>query len=240
MTRPPRSAIRLNAVSKRFGPTWALREVSLEVDRGETVALVGPNGAGKTTLIKIMATLYAPSSGSGEILGRPLAGGAEGIRREIALLTGRDHLYGELTGRENLVFALRMSGRAGDGEAVERALVQVGLPQAADRRVRTYSSGMRKRLALGRLLLQEGEVMLLDEPYAGLDRDGIALVDRIVAEMGSAGRTVVLATHQPGRAVREADRSLLLRGGLLEELPAGTDPLEAVAGARGREQARTS
>jgi heme ABC exporter ATP-binding subunit CcmA len=213
--------------------------VSLDVNRGETVALVGPNGAGKTTLIKIMATLYAPSSGSGEILGRPLAGGAEGIRREIALLTGRDHLYGELTGRENLIFALRMSGRAGGETSAERALDRVGLSEAAGRRVRTYSSGMRKRLALARLLLQEGEVVLLDEPYAGLDRDGIALVDRIVAEMASAGRTVVLTTHQPGRAVREADRAILLRRGLLHELPPGTDPLEAVAGERAREEPAT-
>lgn len=232
-----RPAIRLRSVSKRFGRTWALRDATLDVERGGSVAMVGPNGAGKTTLLKILAGLYAPSTGHGEVLGLPLAGGSEEIRRRVALLAGQDFLYDELTGRENLVFSLRMSGRPADEAAVGESLGRVGLSRGADRRVRTYSTGMRKRLALGRLLLQQGELVLLDEPYAGLDREGVALVDRVVAEHRSTGKTVILATHQPGESVRDADRSVLVRHGRLSELPPGDDPLEAVAAVDGESAA---
>lgn len=229
MNPRPRSAVRLRSISKRFGHTWALRNVTLDLERGEVLAMVGPNGAGKTTLLKILATLYGPSAGFGEVLDLSLDRASEEIRRRIALLAGQDFLYDELTGRENLSFSVRMAGRAPDALRIEEALDRVGLAAAADRRVRTYSTGMRKRLALGRLLLQDGDLLLLDEPYAGLDRGGVGLVDRIVAEQRGAGRTVILASHQSGRALREADRAVLLDRGRIHELPRDLDPMEAVS-----------
>lgn len=227
-----RAALRLRGLSKRFGYTWALRGVTLDLEQGETLAMVGPNGAGKTTLLKILAALYTPTSGFGEILGHPLGPGAEGIRRRTGLLADKDYLYDQLTGRENLKFAVRMAGRSLPPVRLDDVLGRVGLEEAAGRRVRTYSTGMRKRLSLGRLLLQDGDLILLDEPYAGLDREGVALVDRMVSEWHDAGRTVILASHQPEEAVRTADRTVLMRRGHLGELPAGSDspPTDSRAG----------
>lgn len=215
------TALRLRGVGKRFGYAWALRDVDLELPRGATMTLRGPNGAGKTTLLKILAGLYRPSAGEGEVLGAALGEDDGPIRRRTVLLPAQDSAYDELTAVENLRFAALMSG-SGTGEAEWRELLRrVGLERAADDPVRTYSTGMRKRLELARVLLRPADLLLLDEPYGGLDREGAAFVDRVVEEVRGDGRSVVLATHRGGDAARRADRVAHLRDGRVERVTEG-------------------
>lgn len=210
-------ALRLRGVGKRFGYRWALRDVSLELGRGSVLTLRGPNGAGKTTLLKILAGLYRPSAGGGEVLGAPLGGDTGPVRQRTVLLPATDFLYEDLTGTENLRFASLMAGDGGGPDRWRSALERAGLVRAADDPVRSYSSGMRKRLSLARVLLRPAGLVLLDEPYGGLDREGARFVDRVVEEIRDGGRSAVLATHRGGEAARRADRVAYLRAGRVEE-----------------------
>lgn len=224
-------AVRLEGVSRRFGRTWALRSVDLTVRRGELLAVMGPNGAGKTTLLKLLATLLEPSAGRMRVLGHDPADESRAVRRSVGLLAGEDYLYDDLTGRENLRFAALMSGRRDWEGPADDALERTGLSRFADRRVGAFSSGMRKRLAVARLLLRPLELVLLDEPYASLDARGMELVDELVEEMRADGRTVLVASHRWGRSLREADRVAVLEEGRLarvgppgEHAPPGAPP----------------
>ncbi len=210
---PEEPAVRLEGVSKRFGRTWALRSLDLELASGALLALVGPNGAGKSTLLKILATLVKPTAGKVRVLGHAPDGGSRPIRERVGFLSARGYLYDELTARENLRFAALMSGITEWRGPAAEALERVGLARAADLRVGGYSSGMRKRLALARLLLRPVELALLDEPYASLDAEGVELVDELVEEMGAEGRTLILASHQWGRTLEAADRVVVLEDG---------------------------
>lgn len=228
-------AVRLEKISKRLGWTWALREIELEVERGSSIVLIGPNGAGKTTLLRLVATLLKPSAGTGEVLGSSLQGDPDTIRRRTGLLSARGHLYGDLNALENLRFAAWMSGVSVDDASVRAALAKVGLDHVSEQRAREYSSGMQKRLAFATLLMRRLDLVLLDEPYASLDADGIRMVDEFVDEWRSGGGTVLLATHRRGLAVRKADRVAVLQAGRLqrycrpEELePADLDPQPAL------------
>ncbi|MFQ5889121.1 MAG: ABC transporter ATP-binding protein [Gemmatimonadota bacterium] len=218
MSGASRPAVSLRGISRRFGWTWALRRVDLAVNRGVTLALVGPNGAGKTTLLKVLATLLRPTEGEGEVLGFPLRGGGDEIRARTGLLTGFGYLYGDLTAAENLRFAARMAGGSPDARSADAVLERVGLGGVADRRVRAFSTGMRKRLALAQLLLRPLDLVLLDEPYAGLDSEGVCLVDEMVREFRDGGATVVIASHQEGEAMRTAEcRVALAQGKIVDQ-----------------------
>ena len=139
-------AVELDGVAKRFGFTWALRHVTLALPPHVTLALVGPNGAGKTTLLKLLATLIRPTAGEGTVLGHALTGrDGDEIRRRTGLLTVRGYLYDELSAEENLRFAARMAGDPIDAARIESVLDRVGLGNLEGRRVRAYSTGMRKR-----------------------------------------------------------------------------------------------
>src|SRR5439155_20513112 len=141
--------------------------VDLSIEPGETILVRGPNGAGKSTLLKVMATAISPMYGSGSILGFDLTAEREEIRRRVELVGHRTRLYEDLTGRENLRFACALYGA--DPAGISDALERVGLVEAADERVHGYSQGMRQRVAVARALLRRPELLLLDEPYAGLD-----------------------------------------------------------------------
>lgn len=228
---PP--AVRLEGVSRRFGWTWALRSVDLTVERGEVLALVGPNGAGKTTLLKVLATLLRPTEGRVRVLGLDPSADSEAVRRRIGLLAPADYLYDDLTARENLRFAALMSGQRDWEGPADAALERTGLTRFADRPVGGFSSGMRKRLAVARLLLRPPDLVLLDEPYSSLDASGIELVDELVDEMRAEGRTILVASHRWGRSLREADRVAALDDGRLvgigppgEHEPSGRSPAE--------------
>jgi ABC-type multidrug transport system ATPase subunit len=197
-------------VTRVFGVSPALVRADLRVERGETILVRGPNGAGKTTLLRVVATAISPTYGSGAVLGYDLWNGREEIRRRVELLGHRTRLYEDLSGRENLRFFCALF--ALDASAIPGILERVGLEEAADERIRGYSQGMRQRVAVARALLRRPEVLLLDEPYAGLDSEAKDLVDQAVLEAQREGRTVVVATHDPTRGGM-ASRTVHMDGG---------------------------
>ncbi|MFW6088672.1 MAG: heme ABC exporter ATP-binding protein CcmA [Gemmatimonadota bacterium] len=200
---------------RRFGRKRVLRGVDLTVDPGTSLVLTGANGAGKTTLLRIVATLLKPTSGEGTVLGLSLADDGEMIRAATAYVSARGFVYDDLTAAENLRFAARLVDRSVPDERIAELLAGVGLERVADQTVRTFSTGMRRRLALASLRLRPLRLALLDEPYAGLDSDGVALVDRLVGELVADGTTVILASHQSGEATKLATRSLRIEEGRL-------------------------
>jgi heme exporter protein A len=220
------AAVRLRQVSRAFAAVPAVRRVNLDVPSGEVVLLRGPNGAGKSTLLRIVATALSPTAGQGHVLGFDLLDGRHEIRRRTELIGHHTRLYEDLTALENLRFAALLYGV--DASRAPRALDGVGLGRVAGERVRGFSHGMRQRLALARARLRSPELLLLDEPYAGLDRDATELVDEMVLAGQRQGRTAILVTHDATRA-RLASRVLVMRDGrLLAGAPAPETP-EAVA-----------
>jgi heme exporter protein A len=221
---PPRSplvpipAVATRDLARLFGRSAALAGVSLDVERGRLVALLGPNGAGKTTLLRILATSLRPSFGTAHVDGIDVAERPELIRRRVAYLPHATGLYDDLTATENLEFAAAMLSLPDGGDAVASALAEVGLEAVRDQRVRGFSAGMRRRLALGRLLLRNPSLVLMDEPHAALDAHGMALVDRLLQRWHDAGVTVVVASHQADRVTSMADARAWLDGGLLVEV----------------------
>jgi heme exporter protein A len=218
-------AVLLSAVTRVFGATPAVVRVDLRVERGETLLIRGPNGAGKSTLLRVIATALSPTYGGGAVLGFDLVAGREDVRRRTELLGHRTRLYEELTGRENLRFACALYGL--HPANVDDALDRVGLLPASDERVRTYSQGMRQRVAVARAVLRGPDLLLLDEPYAGLDTQGKEVVDGIVIEAAREGRTVVLATHDPTRGTMAGRTLFMDRGRLLSEVSAAALPSAA-------------
>ena len=216
----PPPAVRAADLARLFGRSPALAGVSVTVEMGRMVALVGPNGAGKTTLLRILATAIRPSFGALHIDGVDALRHPEIVRTRVAYLPHATGHYDDLSAEENLRFAATMLGwGATEGVPVVRdALDEVGLTPVARDRVRTFSAGMRKRLALARLLVARPSLLLLDEPHASLDGDGMALVDRLLARWHEVGITVLVASHQSERVARLADATLRLDGGLVAEV----------------------
>jgi heme exporter protein A len=218
--------IRVRGLVKRFGPRFALRGVDLDVREGECVALVGPNGAGKTTLLRILATLSRPTEGRVQIDGLDLAQDTNALRRRVGFLSHQPLLYDDLSGQENLRFYGRMYEVADLETRVSAMLDQVGLDHARHDLVRTYSRGMKQRLSIARALLHDPPVLLLDEPYTGLDRQAAGMLDQILQEVGMDSRTVLLTTHNVERGLGLTQRvALLARGQVVFEMDAATwDP----------------
>jgi heme exporter protein A len=218
--------IRVRGLVKRFGPRFALRGVDLDVGEGECVALVGPNGAGKTTLLRILATLSQPTAGSVQVDGLDLAQEANAFRRRVGFLSHQPLLYEDLTGEENLRFYGHMYQVADLESRVTAMLERVGLLYSRHDPVRTYSRGMKQRLSIGRALLHDPPVLLLDEPYTGLDRQAAIMLDHVLEEVGLDSRTVLLTTHNVERGLGLVQRAALLaRGQIVFEMDgAGWDP----------------
>lgn len=184
------------------------------VDPASCLAILGPNGAGKTTLLRVMATLLKPTSGRGTVFGVPLLGAdLEPVRPRIGLSGHLPALSPSLTLRENLEFAARLSGKAPD--RVPLALELVGLGGAGDRLAERCSHGMKKRADLARLFLTEPDLLLLDEPLAGLDASAAPLVNELVDQTRAEGGGAVLVSHDPASVSRLADHHLTLHEGVL-------------------------
>ena len=218
-TRPP--AVETTELARLFAGNAALAGVSLRVEGGCAVALLGPNGAGKTTLLRVLATLLRSSYGSARVDGLDVVRDADLVRERVAYLSHATGLYDDLSARENLDFAAVLLGTEDRGERVERALADVGLADRAGERVRGFSAGMRRRLALGRILLGRPSLVLLDEPYAALDREGMALVDRLLAAWREVGVSVLAASHAAERLTAQLDGSVVLDRGLVIEVAGG-------------------
>jgi ABC-type multidrug transport system ATPase subunit len=219
--------VELADVSRHFGRRRAVARVSLTASRGDIVGLLGPNGAGKSTLLGIFATLVAPSSGAVLYGGRPLGAHAAHVRSRIGLLAHELHMYSELSARQNLAFFAELYGLEID-RAVPEALAAAHLEERADEAVSTFSRGMRQRLALERALLHRPRLLLLDEPFTGLDDAAVGRVADRVRAVASEGAIVVLATHDLDLADGLITRVAVIRDGRLVVEEA------AVAGLRAR------
>jgi|SRR5690625_4433966 len=193
-----------------------LSEVNLTIREGRTVVLQGPNGAGKTTLLKVLATRLRPTRGSANVFGFDVVREAHEVRSRMAMLPVFGGSYPALTGAENLTLAARLYGLRLSADELTAALAGVGLDGAAEKQVRGYSSGMKKRLGLARLRLAPAKLWLLDEPYAALDEEGKAYVDALLGEARTSGKTVLLASHEPERVAPFADAVLEVSGGTVQ------------------------
>ena len=192
---PDELVVDARQVSKRYVRTWALKAVDLQVRRGELVT--------------------RPTYGEVKLFGlSPKNGG--NVRERLGVLPHQSYLYDELTAQENLRFAATMYGIHPDSKDFAEALAHVGLAHVADAQVRTFSSGMRKRLALARATLHDPELVFLDEPYGALDVEGINWVDSFIKELRDARKTLVIATHEIGRALALCDRAVSLHGGRVD------------------------
>ena len=212
-------------LARRFGDARVLDSVDLTVDGGELVALLGPNGAGKTTLLRVLATLLRPSAGSLHLFGEEARHRSPSLLARIGYVGHESSCYPDLTGAENLAFYASIFGIARPAARIAELLDWAGLTTAARRPVRFYSRGMQQRLALARVLLHEPALLLLDEPWNGLDPHAAALLDERLTTMRSAGHTIVLTTHDVARAARIATRSAILdRGRIVWTSESAADP----------------
>lgn len=209
------AALDLRGVAKLYGRTAALRTVTLQLAVGQTLLLLGPNGSGKTTLLKILAGAITPTLGNGSILGHDLRTDRIALRTEIGLLASESYLYDDLTAAENVRFILTMTGRKPTEDEIAAVLREMGLGDHAQARVRSFSSGMRRRLSLARLLILDPRVLLLDEPYNSLDAGAAHLVDDLVRRSAAAGKTVVLSTHDAERGLALANQVAVLEDGTM-------------------------
>jgi heme exporter protein A len=200
---------------KRFGLKTVLRGLDFAVEKGEFVALLGPNGAGKTTFLRILASLSRPSLGMVSIAGYALPAQSAAVRRRLGVVSHMPLLYGDLTGEENLQFYGRMYNLPELPERVNEVLEMVGLSARRRDLVRTFSRGMQQRLAIGRAVLHDPEVMLFDEPYTGLDQDASEMLDGVLRRVAAEGRTVVMTSHDLARAEGLASRFDILSRGVI-------------------------
>jgi heme exporter protein A len=215
-------SVRLTEVSRHFGRRRALSRISLTLHPGDILGLLGPNGAGKSTLIGVLATLVTASSGEVRYGQHTAREGGPALRQRIGLLAHELHLYGELTARQNLAFFAAMYGLDG-ADVVDAALARAALSDRADDQVVSFSRGMRQRLGLERALLHNPRLVLLDEPFTGLDdRSVVAVTDRL-RQLAAAGAIVLVATHDLDLADGLVTRVALMRDSrLVSDEPAAS------------------
>ncbi len=204
-------ALRISNLTKRFGAFRAVSDLTLEIEKGQFAALFGPNGAGKTTLLKLVAGLLRPTSGT---ISLRFNGSGAG-RRNVGYVSHQSLLYQEMNGMENLLFYSRLYGVARPRERSRRVLERMGLAGAGEQLVREYSRGMKQRLTLGRALLHEPTLLLLDEPYVGLDQQGNRLLTSILRSLRDGTHTVLLVTHNLAEGLELCDRVLIQHRGSL-------------------------
>ncbi len=230
--------VQIRDLSRFYGRRRALSHVSLVCRSHEVLGLLGPNGAGKSTLLSILATLITPSAGEVRYGAHLAQEAGPRLRARLGLLAHDLHLYPELTARENLDFFARLYGLPDVKARVERALERAGLRDRADDIVTGFSRGMRQRLALERALLHEPRLLLLDEPFTGLDQASTAALVLRLRELRQQGCIVICATHDLEVADGLLDRAVFLRDGRLVDVDTGGTTLReryvrAIAGHRG-------
>lgn len=205
--------IQVRGLVRSFGATAALRGVDIEVASGESVTLFGPNGAGKTTFLRILATLLKPSQGEVRVHGMDLHDGACEIRRQTGFASHRPLLYDDLTVEENLAFYARLYDVRRAAQRVEEVLRWVGLYGRRRSRARTLSRGMQQRLSLARAILHKPSLMLLDEPYSGLDQEAARMLEGLLGAVREDALTVIMTTHNLEQGLCLSDRVAILSKG---------------------------
>lgn len=207
--------ITVDKLARAYGFLWALRDLNLELPAGECVALLGPNGAGKTTLLKLLGGLITPTRGEIRFDGVTFSRNLPELRARIGLLAPADHVYENLTARENLKFFTRLYNRSPAAASFDSALEQVGLLERAGDYVANLSSGMKCRLSIAKWLLLEPELLLVDEPYGVLDGSGVDLLENFLKHQCARGGVVVMASHHVSRVLDLCDRVVILNQGRL-------------------------
>jgi heme exporter protein A len=208
-------AIETRELTKRYGYRQVLSSIDLCVKPGEFLVLFGPNGAGKSTLIRILCTLMKPSGGMAKVAGCDILDDPDGVRANVGLIGHSTYLYEDLTAIENVRFYLRMHSIEAIDHRIVEALKVTGLERAMHHRVRTFSTGMKKRLCIAKIVAYPPRVLFLDEPYSGLDEDGIRMLNRFLLTLKTEGCTVFMVTHHREQGLATGDRALYLTGGRL-------------------------
>ena len=202
-------------LAKAYGLLWALRDISLEVPAGEFVALLGPNGAGKSTLLKLLAGLINATRGEIKFDGLDVSKASTALRSTVGLLTPAEHLYDNLTVRENLIFFTSLYKKKFSRAVIDEALDRVALKPRSDEIVSALSSGMKCRLSIAKWELLEPGLLLLDEPYGVLDGSGVNLLEDFLKAHCRKGNIVIMASHHVARALNLCTRAVILHQGKL-------------------------
>jgi len=232
-------AVAVEGLVKRFGPVVALAGVGFTVPAGGVLAVLGPNGAGKSTLLRVLAGLSRPSAGRVRV-GDGEAGDRRRMRGRVGYVGHATFLYPNLTARENLVFAARLYGVAEPGRRADALLAEQGLEALAGRPAGSFSRGQAQRLAIARGLVHDPPVVLLDEPFTGLDPGSDDRLAARVRALAGAGRAVVLVTHDLEQAATLGDRALLLVRGRIAHDSTGAPPTAGALEAAWRHAAAAS
>ena len=220
-------AIEARGLTRAFGRRVAVRDLTFSVRDGDCLALFGPNGAGKTTLLRVLAGLLRPTSGTASIAGVVLPGGAS-VRAVVGLISHQSMLYSALTALENVEFTARLYGVDSPRDAALRALRRMRLEERAESPVRSLSRGMQQRVSVARAIVHEPRVVLLDEPYTGLDETGAAALTATLGALKASGAALVLVTHHLGEGLAIATHTAIMRDGrFVKHEPRGTMELEA-------------
>jgi heme exporter protein A len=206
-------ALESEDIRKTFGHFTALAGITLNVERGEFLALFGRNGAGKTTFLKVAATLVRHTHGKLRVEGVDIGDEPERARRHIGFLSHNTYLYRDLNPVENLRFFARLYGLANPDARIESLLDRVGLGRRKSDIVRGFSRGLHQRLGIARVMLHDPSLILLDEPYTGLDANAVGTLNQMLDEASAAGKTIILTTHDIEQGLRSATRAAIIDRG---------------------------
>lgn len=209
-SQPP--AVAVHALTKRFGARVAVRSVEFSLGHGSCLALFGPNGAGKTTLLRLLAGLLRPSAGNVRLSGVDVRGETL-ARARVGLISHQSMLYAPLTARENVEFFARLYGLPDPRRAALTALDTIGVLDRGDVAVRTLSRGLQQRVSIARAVVHEPDILLLDEPYSGLDESGAASLTAVLRSLRARGATLVIVTHNVGEGLALATHAAIMRDG---------------------------
>jgi len=209
--------LEVDGLRKHFGRFPALRGVSFTLKTGDFVSIVGPNGAGKSTLLNCISTLQRPTAGDILFRGSDIYQQASQMRQRLGYMSHSLFLYGDLTGLENLAFYAKLYGQSASHEQLEKHLRELGLTSFRKKPVRTYSRGMKQRLAIARVLLHDPDLLLLDEPFTGLDQHAGAGLRDLLLNLKHMGKTILMISHNLERALELSDRILIMVQGKIRD-----------------------
>ncbi|MEK7851642.1 MAG: heme ABC exporter ATP-binding protein CcmA [Deltaproteobacteria bacterium] len=201
--------IEVSRLWKSYGPVDALRGIDLKIEKGEFLTLFGPNGAGKSTLLKILSTIIKPTSGKVNIDGIDISSANEDARKRIGVISHKAFLYGNLSARENLLFFGKLYDVPNLNGRVDELLKEVGLSHRENDMVRTFSRGMLQRLTIARAIIHNPAIILLDEPYTGLDQHAARMLTNLLRKLHTEDKTIVMTTHDITNGLEASDRIVI-------------------------------
>ncbi|MHC4413771.1 MAG: ABC transporter ATP-binding protein [Planctomycetota bacterium] len=224
-------ALRARSLGKVIDDKRILDDISFDIARGRYVALLGANGAGKSTLLKVLATLTPATSGELALFGEPLKRESAGIRSRLGMIGHNVMMYRDLSAQENLVFYGRLYGLPDPEDRAAELLGEVGLTERGCDPVKTFSRGMAQRASIARALMHDPDLLLADEPFAGLDVPSRRMLEELLARLHGSGKTILLASHDLERSLGLAEQAIVLRKGklVLDEPTAWLDPETVLA-----------